>query len=125
MKSTYHGYENLGRQFDSVKGKINENRACEFLTAKGYKILDRNFTCPIGEIDIIALDRDSIVFVEVKYRATAYFGLPQEAVTPQKQQKIRDVASLFLKMKRKLNAPCRFDVVAILGDQITHIENAF
>ena len=125
MRINPKDYENLGRQFDTLKGQVGEQYACDYLSNKGYKILTRNYKCPIGEIDIIAQDKKTIVFVEVKYRKTAYFGLPQEAVTPYKQNKIRAIAKTYLKMERKLNNLCRFDVIGILGDEIVHIENAF
>ncbi|MFQ6773071.1 MAG: YraN family protein [Clostridia bacterium] len=125
MRINPKDYENLGRQFDTLKGQVGEQYACDYLIKKGYKILTRNYKCPIGEIDIIAQDKKTIVFVEVKYRKTAYFGLPQEAVTPYKQNKIRAIAQTYLKMERKLNNLCRFDVIGVLGDEITHIENAF
>ena len=84
-----------------------------------------NFSCKIGEIDIIAMDKDTLVFVEVKARNTAMFGLPREAVTAKKQYKIRRIAELYLQRYSTLDQKIRFDVIEILGDKITHIENAF
>jgi len=113
-------------QIDKGKvGKEQEQLAVKFLKSKGYKILHTNYTCKIGEIDIIAEDKNIIVFVEVKYRKSDYFGLPREAVNYYKQRKIRQVATFYLKWNKTLSTPCRFDVIDILGDKITHLENCF
>lgn len=107
-------------------GAVYEEKAAEYLKAKGYRIIKRNFRCRIGEIDIIAKQNNIIVFVEVKYRKTASFGYPEEAVSFSKQRIIRKVAEYFLVGEQlTLDDECRFDVIAILGDEITHIENAF
>jgi len=112
----------------NIYGKKSEIIAANFLKKKGYKILEVNYKNKIGEIDIIAQDKDYLVFVEVKARISRAFGDSLEAVNYKKQQKIRKVAELYLVVKYKTNANCRFDVVAVLGDEdadITHIENAF
>ena len=82
----------------------------------------------IGEIDVIALDEDYIVFVEVKARVSQRFGHPLEAIDERKQQKIHAVASIYLMKHKKYNSNCRFDAISILGVEeleITHIKNAF
>lgn len=107
-------------------GTAYEEKAAGYLTAKGYHILKRNYRCRIGEIDIIAKKNNTLVFVEVKYRKTASFGYPEEAVSFSKQKIIRKVAEFFLAgEKLSLDTECRFDVIAILGEEITQIENAF
>jgi len=107
-------------------GKINEKIAISFLKKNcKYKILETNFYTSIGEIDIIAKDKDTIVFIEVKYSTTSYFGLPRERVNSYKQNKIRQVAFIYLKNKKLLNSKCRFDVIDILGEKITHIKDCF
>ena len=106
-------------------GKVGEELAFAYLKKKKYKIIKTNFSNNIGEIDIIAKDRKVIVFIEVKNRTSARFGLPREAVNWGKQQKIRNVALSYLKSKKWLNEPCRFDVIDILDGEITHIENCF
>ena len=108
-------------------GKIGETLATQFLKDSGYKIIRNNYTNFLGEIDIIAYDTktDYLVFVEVKHRNTAKYGLPREAVNQFKQKKIRQVATLYLKTSNSLNKNIRFDVIDILGDKITHIKNAF
>ena len=111
-------------------GRRGEALALEFLRRKGYRIVERGFRLFRGEIDIIARDGDTLVFVEVKTRATTEFGLPEEAVTPAKQAQIRKIARGFLAARDLGEPDCRFDVLAILapadGDPvITHYENAF
>lgn len=107
-------------------GTTYELKAEEYLLQKGYKILERNFHNRSGEIDIIAKDKEYFCFIEVKYRTTNAFGSPLEAVNFKKQNQIRKVALYYL-MKNKLSewTPCRFDVIAFEGEDMTHIENAF
>jgi len=112
----------------NIYEKKSEIIASDFLKQKGYKIIEVNHKNKIGEIDIIAQDKEFLVFVEVKARMSRSFGDPLEAVDYRKQQKIRQVAELYLIMKRRTNVNCRFDVISILGNEnpeITHIENAF
>ena len=108
-----------------ILGIEGEVQAKQFLIDKKYKVLATNYTTKIGEIDIIAKYKDMIVFVEVKDRQTKRFGLPREAVTPYKQRKIRLVATQYLQSHKLLENKVRFDCIEILGDTITHIENAF
>ncbi len=113
------------KQENRVKGDIGENKAVNYLTDKGYEILETNYKNKLGEIDIIAKDGERIVFVEVKARATAKYGYPREAVNEYKQRKIRMVAESYLKSKRLLNSYIRFDVIEILAGNITHLIAAF
>lgn len=106
-------------------GAAGEKRAEEFLKTKGFKILERNFSRPFGEIDIIAIKRRLLVFVEVKARAYAAFGGPAAAVTPAKQKRITLAASAWLKQTKIKFDGVRFDVIAITDTEIEHIENAF
>lgn len=110
---------------NKIFGQIGESLAVEYLKKQKYKILEQNFTNNIGEIDIIARKSNYIVFVEVKNRSSKKFGLPRESITENKQKKIRNVALSYLKSKKLLNNPCRFDVIDILNGEITHIENCF
>lgn len=114
------------KKFNRIKGMIGEEQAIKFLKKKKYKILERNYKNKVGEIDIIALDKKTLVFVEVKERETLAFGRPSEAVDERKQHKIRKTSTLYL-IENDLYEKCeiRFDVIEILGDQISHIENAF
>ena len=106
-------------------GTEYETLACEYLIRHGYQILCRNFRCRQGEIDIIARDRDYLVFIEVKYRRDEHEGDPAEAVDYRKQKKISRVAEYYCWKKQKLNQPCLFDVICVLGQEIRHIVNAF
>ena len=95
----------------------------------GYKILERNYRTKLGEIDIIASDKDTIVFVEVKARRSWQYGNPKGAVTFQKQRKISKVALYYLKSNKRSNSSARFDVAAVTmsrdNPQIEIIKNAF
>lgn len=109
-------------------GRRGEDDAVAFLRAKGYRIVQRNYQTPLGEADIVARDRDTVVFVEVKARTSDRFGQPFEAVDPRKQERIRRIALYFLKQHR-LEVPVRFEVVSLLyaGDrpEITHVVDGF
>jgi putative endonuclease len=108
-------------------GKDGESAAAEFLKKKGYKILEQNYRSSLGEIDIIAEDRKTIAFIEVKTRGSMGYGSPKSAITPEKQRKISMVALLYLKKNSRMNARARFDVVTIRWDSgdIHLIKNAF
>ena len=100
------------------------------LQSAGFRILERNFRCRQGEIDLIAMDyranKPCLVFVEVKYRKNAKAGHPEEAVTWRKKKTILRVASFYLARRRiGTDMPCRFDVIAFEEGLIRHIEDAF
>ncbi len=111
--------------------KIGESLAVEHLKARGCEILAQNYRAIRGEIDLIVRDGEFTVFVEVKTRRSLKFGLPQAAVTLQKQRQISKVALAYLQAQNLLDAPCRFDVIAIhLSPQLKllrleQIESAF
>ncbi len=109
-------------------GETSETVAARHLRKNGYKIVKRNYRTKAGEIDIIAMDGDTIVFVEVKARRTSGYN-PKEAVTPNKQRRISIAALYYLKANRLLNAKARFDVVAIgsknVPGGIEIVKNAF
>lgn len=94
-------------------GKLGEDLAAEFLTKRGWRILARNLRLDRAELDIVAKDRDTTVFVEVKTRRSFSHGLPGEAVNRRKQQQIIKAAQLYLLQKNCFDAPCRFDVVEV------------
>jgi putative endonuclease len=110
-------------------GKKGEEIALRFLKKKGYKIIERNYVCKLGEMDIIAREKDTLVFAEVKTRTSMAFGPPQLAVNSTKQMQLSKVALYFLKEKRLEDIKARFDVVAILlrpkGEEIELIKDAF
>ncbi|MCR5687067.1 MAG: YraN family protein [Lachnospiraceae bacterium] len=107
-------------------GSKKEDEAAAFLEKQGLTVLEKNFRCRLGEIDLIASDGDYTVFVEVKYRKTASSGHPEEAVGISKARTISKTADYY-RLIRKLpyDANIRFDVVAIEGDEIRWHKNAF
>jgi len=106
-------------------GRAGELKAAEFLEKKGFKILKTNYKTHVGEIDIIAEDDKTLVFIEVKTRSGDGYGAPSEAVDYKKQEKYFKVASEYLIKENKTDAVCRFDVVEIEKGEINHIFNAF
>ncbi|MCA1562332.1 MAG: YraN family protein [Acidobacteria bacterium] len=94
-------------------GKSGEDLAVAELTRRGYAVLARRYRSRHGEIDIVALDGDTVVFVEVKARTTGEFGMASEAVTGWKQRRLTAMAVDYLARNRLTDRPCRFDVVAI------------
>lgn len=107
------------------KGAAYEQIAAAHLISKGYEILEFNYRCKMGEIDIIARDGEYLVFVEVKYRANSQKGNPLEAISMAKQKTISKCALHYMMMNHLSDVPVRFDVVGILGDKKEHIKNAF
>mgnify|MGYP004715069709 CR=1 FL=1 len=94
-------------------GRKGEEAAARFLVRRGYDIIERNWTCIAGEADIIALDEDTLVFVEVKTRSSAANGLPGEAITKEKRTRYEKIACLYLEHSEVSDAPVRFDVISI------------
>lgn len=103
-------------------GQAAEDRAADFLEGLGYKILDRNFRSKFGEIDLVALDGDTLVFVEVKARATRLFGLPEEAVNKRKIRHITLAGEYYLSLHPGLPQLLRIDVIAIEGNELRLIQ---
>lgn len=106
------------------KGTEGEVKAAAYLEERGYRVLERNWRCRMGEIDLIATRDGVLVFIEVKLRAQRKFGLPAESVHAAKQRKIRLVAELYLARKPH-NGEVRFDVIALFGSNIEHFVSAF
>ncbi|WP_300410374.1 YraN family protein [Lagierella sp.] len=108
-------------------GNIGEDLAKNYLEDKGYILIERNYSWGLGEIDLIMLHDDIIVFVEVKLRKNDLYGRPRDFVTPNKQKKIMITAENYILKNGLENYQPRFDVVEILMDNkyIEHIENAF
>lgn len=112
-----------------VLGIKGENLAVTFLKEKGYRIIARNYRTSLGEIDVIAQDGNTLVFIEVKTRTDELFGRPFEAVNKKKRHKMKNVALLYMKRYER-NFPVRFDVVSIFykangKKEIEHIMDAF
>lgn len=109
-------------------GEQKERIVCAWLAQHGYVIIERNFRCRMGEIDIVAREGGYLVFVEVKYRSSGVSGLPEEAVDARKQRAISKAALYYLTRHRyKETTQVRFDVAAVSGevDEVTLYQNAF
>lgn len=104
-------------------GKSGEDRGVKFLTSLGYKIIDRNFRTRFGEIDIIAKDKDILVFVEVKTRSDKTFGTPEDSITPRKLDRLLKACHYFNLKNGTGSSPQRIDVLAIDDPHIRHIKN--
>ena len=115
---------------DLLLGDRGENRAARYLRDKGFKIITRNFTCDLGEVDIIARDGATLVFVEVKTRESADDAAPEEQVDGHKRHQLTKVAKFYLSRYGFPPPPARFDVIAIVWPpgrepRVTHIPDAF
>lgn len=112
-----------------AKGKYGEDFACEYLKKQGYKIIERNFRIRGGELDIIAIDGDTLVYIEVKTRSNSSFGRPEEAVTPRKIRFLERSAKFFRNNRGYLKLPDleRIDVISVstlsFEPEINHIKN--
>jgi len=109
------------------KGRSGEDLAVKYLETHGYRVLDRNYTTQIGEVDIFVTDEKTLIAVEVKSRLSLEYGTPAEAVGHEKIKKISQVTSQYIKQFRLFGVPVRFDVVEVyLNDRtVNHIVNAF
>ncbi len=114
--------------FNRQLGKLAEDLACLTLKQKGYQIIQRNFCTKNGEIDIIAKDKQTLVFVEVKAKTGIFFGSPEEMVNRRKLEKIKLMAQIYLEQKK---IPCRIDAVTIIFTpekkplKIKHYQNIY
>lgn len=110
-------------------GKKGEEIAAGLLEKNGYKILYRNYKTKLGEIDIVACDKDTVCFIEVKTRHSDKFGLPSEAVSPAKKRQLSKAALTFLKEKNLMDKSARFDIISIIyskeGPKPDLIKDAF
>ncbi|MBN1871770.1 MAG: YraN family protein [Candidatus Omnitrophica bacterium] len=95
-------------------GRLGEKIACRYLRRRGYRIIKRNYVTNLGEVDIIASDKDAIVFIEVKTRCSDKFGLPCESVDIKKRRKLLRIAALCIKKLNIDGSKIRFDVVSII-----------
>lgn len=106
-------------------GRKGEDISVKFLKKQGYKIIERNYRCSLGEIDIVAKDKNILCFVEVKTRKTEEYGLPEEAIDGRKQKKLAKVALTYLKEKKIYKQDLRFDVVSVHPNHVELIKDAF
>jgi len=117
--------------FNKDIGALGENISENHLKNLGYKILDKNFRCKCGEIDIIGIYKGYVVFIEVKTRYGINFGIPAESVTILKQRKIYKTAQFYILKRNIIDADFRFDVIEVLMNRsndnflVNHIEDAF
>lgn len=105
-------------------GASGENAACRYLKKRGYKIIERNFKNPFGEIDIIAAKDGVTAFIEVKTRLTDTFGAPCEAVGEERKRRYISGAKYYF-AGRRIDCTVRFDIIEVYRGEIEHIENAF
>jgi len=112
-----------------ITGKEGEKIAAAFLKKNGYRIIEINFHCPIGEIDIVAKEKNDLVFVEVKTRKSIELGYPEQAVGIRKQKKMSQLALWYLQKRKIADTNARFDVVAVTlipeNNEVKLIKNAF
>lgn len=106
-----------------VLGRRGEDAAVEYLESKGYKILERNFMCRQGEIDIIAVDEDYVVFVEIKSRTSTEYGLPSESVTEKKLKHMLKTASYYLYIKKLEKVNVRIDAIEVYVKEEEYVIN--
>jgi putative endonuclease len=106
-------------------GKVKEDLALKYLKNKGLRLIEANFNCRYGELDLIMSESEVLVFVEVKYRGSKSFGGALNAVSNTKQRKLTRTALYYMQQKELCDHQARFDVLAIDGDDIQWIQNAF
>lgn len=111
----------------NAHGKAGEDLAVRYLETHGYRILDRNYSTDIGEVDIFATDNKTLISVEVKSRLSLEYGTPAEAVGYEKVRKISQVTSQYIKRFGLFDVPVRFDVIEVYlqNKKVNHIINAF
>jgi len=125
------GRSYIKRSRNKDLGKAGETMAYRYLKGCGYNVLERNYSTPLGEIDIVAKDGSVLVFVEVKTRRSTIYGMPEESVDIKKKRKLTKLAQLYISKKRLFDKEARFDIVSICVDgpfgdnKIRLIKNAF
>ena len=119
------------KKYNKCIGSYGEDLACAFLEKNNYHIIDRNFSNKLGELDIICTFKDIIIFLEIKSRYTANYGLPIEAVTYSKQKKIIKLSKSYIQYRNLYNFNIRYDVITIMFNsknssyELTHYIDAF
>ena len=121
---------NINQKSNRERGNEAEELACAYLESKDWIILDRNYYFQKAEVDIVATDRNYIIFIEVKMRSDTYFGRPEEYVTPAKELNIKTAAEAWMYERKMETAIARFDVISIVqkgneAPEITHFKDAF
>lgn len=112
-------------------GRLGEELAARFLEEKGFQVVERNFRCRLGELDLIGWDKQTLVFVEVRTRSSTSFASPEESVNQRKQQRLRRLAAWYQAAIIRHEVDCRFDVITVLLSKagkiqkINHLVGAF
>lgn len=106
-----------------VEGQAGEDAALAYLQEQGLRLVTRNFRCKVGEIDLVMHDRSSLVFVEVRKRASSAYGGAAASITPAKQRRLLRAAQVYL-LRYRSQPACRFDVIAIERERITWLKDA-
>ena len=110
-------------------GAQGEDRAAKYLSAHGYRIIEKNWRCRLGEIDLVVKEADTLVFCEVKTRSNQSFGHPLEAITASKIEKLRRLGEAYMQAAAKTDVALRFDVISIIengeNSRLEHIKDAF
>ena len=119
------GKKLFSKQHQQQTGKEAENLAQRYLQAAGLKLVEQNYKCRVGEIDLIIKDKSTLVFVEVKTARSLNYGMPESWINDKKQKKITQTAAQYLYGHSIQNCDCRFDVVTIVNGHIHHFINAF
>ncbi len=118
------------KSHNKILGEKGERAARQYLERRGFEIIDTNWTCGFGEVDIVAIDEETLVFVEVKTRSGIEHGLPEEAITQTKRKKYEKIAMAYLEQSEYNDLPIRFDAISITlmaEDRafLRHHKNAF
>ncbi|MGH9183662.1 MAG: YraN family protein [Acidimicrobiales bacterium] len=108
-----------------ARGAAGEDRAAAWYRSQGYEVVARNWRCREGELDLVLRSGSTVVFCEVKARASLAFGSPLEAVTPAKRRRLRRLAAAWLDQSPVPAGEIRFDVVGVLGEELEVVEAAF
>jgi len=122
---TAAGAGHRGGRATNIIGSEAEQRAVDLLVGAGMRVVERNYRTKLGELDIVARDGATLVFVEVRSRRDAMYGSALEAVGWKKQRKVSRVAMQYIAWRRPQFVSARFDVVAITGDEILHVRDAW
>ena len=107
-----------------ARGRDAEDWASRYLSERGFRIVERNVRFKVGELDIVAMDGDTLCFVEVRSRQSARYGTALQAVSPRKQRQVVRAAKAYL-IRHPPAGPVRFDVIGVTGDDIVLVKNAF
>ncbi len=118
------------KSHNKILGEKGEKAACQYLKRRGFDVIETNWTCGFGEVDIVAIDEDTLVFVEVKTRSGIEHGLPEDAITYTKRKKYEKIAMAYLEKSDYNDLPIRFDAISITlmaEDRafLRHHKNAF